>query len=135
MRFGLMLPDTMNNKLILFFAAFILFAFGCNRNKNQQTNPSINPEAGSTYKAGDVVKVNVVLPDAKMDSIVYLVDSVKLFSKKDTAGISLKTDTMRLGAKLITAKVYHDGKSQEVSTNIVLVAAKAPEDYSFKVVK
>jgi glutamine cyclotransferase len=73
--------------------------------------------------------------DTKVDSVVYLLDYVKLLSKKDTSPISFKTDTMSLGSKLITAKVYADGKDQDVSTNIILLAGKAPADYTFKVVK
>ena len=42
---------------------------------------------------------------------------------------------MPLGPRVITAKVYQGGKSQEVSTNIVLLAAKAPEEYTYKVEK
>jgi glutamine cyclotransferase len=135
MRFGHMPLNTMNNKLKVLFAAVVVLAFGCNHNNNQQTNLSISPEAGSTYKAGSEVKVSVGLADIKPDSVVYLIDSVKLISKKDTTGITLKTDTMRLGIKLITAKVYQGGKSQDVSTNIVLLAAKAPENYTYKLIK
>jgi len=135
MRFGLMPPNTMNNKFAIFFAAIVLLAFSCNHN-NQQTNISISPEAGSAYKAGDAVNVKVSLPsDAKVDSIVYLIDSTKFASKKDSSALSLKTDAMPLGIKLITARVYQGGTRQEVSTNIVLLAAKAPEKYTFKVVK
>ena len=99
MRFGHMPPDTMNNKLKIFFTALVLLAFGCNHNTNQQANITISPDAGTAYKAGDLVKVSLGYPSGtKVDSVVYLVDSVKLFSKKDTSAISLKTDTMKLGA-------------------------------------
>ena len=136
MRFGHMPLNTMNNKLALFFAAIVLLAYGCNHNNNQQTNISISPEAGSAYKAGDVVNVKVALPsDAKVDSIIYLIDSTRFASKKDSTALSLKTDSMPLGIKLITARVYQGGTKQEASTNIVLLAAKAPEKYTFKVVK
>lgn len=134
MRFGQVPLNIMNNKLKVLFTAVLLIALGCSHN-NQQGTITISPEAGTAYKAGDVVKVNVSLPNLKMDSVVYLVDSVKVASKKDTMPVSLKTDTMRLGIKLITAKVYQGGKSQDVSTNIVLLAAKAPENYTFRIVK
>ncbi len=135
MRFGHMPLNTMNNKLVIFFAAIVLLAFGCHHN-NEQVNISISPEAGSAYKAGDVVNVKVGLPsDAKVDSIVYLIDSTRFVSRKDSAALSLKTDSMPLGIKLITARVYQGATKQEVSTNILLLAAKAPEKYTFKVVK
>jgi len=126
----------MNNKLIILFTAVALLAFGCKHNNQQDNNITISPEAGTSYKAGDMVKVSVGLSGGtKPDSVVYLVDSVRMLSSKDTSAISLKTDTMPLGIKLITAKVYKDGKSQDVSTNIVLKAAKAPEELTYVVEK
>jgi glutamine cyclotransferase len=139
MRFGHMPLNPMNNKLTLLFAVILLITLGCNScdNHTQQTeNITISPEAGTSYKAGDAVKVSLGLPSgSKVDSVVYLLDSVKFLTKKDSSAITLKTDTMPLGIKLITAKVYADGKDQDASTNIVLMAAKAPEDYTFKVLK
>src|ERR1700761_353553 len=101
MRFGLMPPNTMNNKLKLLSAAILLVMFGCHHNQQVIT---ITPDTGTAYKAGDAVKVNVSVPDEKVDSIVYLVDSAKVAARKDTTGISFKTDSMKLGVKLITAK-------------------------------
>jgi glutamine cyclotransferase len=139
MRFGHMPPKMMNHKLKIFSVALVLSTFGCSCDHHSNTSQetiTISPDAGTAYKAGDAVNVHLGLTaDTKVDSVVYLLDSIKLFSKKDTASITLKTDTMPLGAKLITAKVYTDGKDQDASTNIVLMAAKAPEDYTFKVIK
>ena len=42
---------------------------------------------------------------------------------------------MPMGPKIITAKVFQGGKSQEVSTNIVLMPAKPPVEYTYKVIK
>ncbi|MGZ3814914.1 MAG: glutaminyl-peptide cyclotransferase, partial [Mucilaginibacter sp.] len=87
-------------------------------------------------KAGDAVKVKIGYPaDTQPDSIVYLVDSTRIASKKDSSALMLKTDTMRLGPRGITARLYQGGKSEDVSTNIVLLAAKAPEEYTYKVEK
>ena len=125
----------MNNKIKFLFAVALLFAAACTH-KNKEVNINISPEAGTSYKAGDKVTVRVNLPaDTKIDSIVYLVDSVRFASQKDTAAITLKTDTAVLGIKEITAKVYAGGQSQEATTNIVLTAAKAPEELTYKVIK
>jgi len=114
----------------------ILLSHGCKNNSTQANNLSISPDAGTNYKSGDVVAVKAQYPvGVKPDSIVYLVDSVRVGSSKDTAGLSLKTDTMPLGPRVITAKVYQGGKAQDISTNIVLLPAKAPEAYTYKVVK
>jgi hypothetical protein len=66
---------------------------------------------------------------------VYLVDSARIGAAKDSSAVNLKTDSLGLGARVITAKVYQAGKSQELTTNINLLAAKAPEELSFKVEK
>jgi glutamine cyclotransferase len=138
MPFGrLPLNFIMKNKLILLIVPLALSIYSC-QNKNQENagDITISPESGTSYKSGDAVNVKISYPAAmKPDSVVYLLDSVRLISKKDSSAFSFKTDTMPLGAKVITAKVYQSGKSQDASTNIVLMAAKAPEDYTFKVIK
>jgi glutamine cyclotransferase len=152
MRFGHRQPNIMNNKIKGLFLAGALLAFGCNhKSSDSAADFSISPEAGTTYKAGDEVKLKVGFPaDAKVDSVVYLLastnikmgaDSVylpvatKIGVTKDTSGISLKTDTLPLGIRVVTAKIYAGGKSQDVTTNILLLAAKAPEHYTYKVEK
>jgi beta-lactam-binding protein with PASTA domain len=107
----------MNNTLKIFFAAGLLLALGCNSCKQKPADNgadyTISPEAGTTYKAGDVVKVKVGLPaDTKPDSVVYLMEETRLGVAKDSSAISVKTDTIPLGIKLITAKVYQAGKSR-----------------------
>lgn len=115
-----------------------MLVFGCAgcKHENQAASLSITPEAGTSYKQGQQVSVKLSYPvDTKPDSIVYLVDSTRFASKKDSSAASLKTDSISLGPRSITAKLYQGGKSQDVSTNIVLLAAKAPELYTYKVEK
>ncbi len=114
-------------------AAIVSFAFSCTQKDN---NISISPEAGTTYKTGDPVTIKIHYPSGvNPDSVVYLLDSVKVGLKKDSTELSLKTDSMPLGPRIIKAKVYMGGKSQDISTNIVLLPAKAPEQYTFKIEK
>ncbi len=127
----------MKNKLHLLLAAAILIVTACDKKEqNSESNLSISPEAGTSYKAGDEVTVKLTFPaDTKPDSVVYLLDTIKLATKTDSSAISVKTDTMPLGIKAITAKFYKSGQAQEVSTNFVLMAAKAPEVYTYVVEK
>jgi hypothetical protein len=125
----------MKIKNTLLVATASLLLFGC-PSKKTDDSLTISPDAGSTYKSGDVVAVSAHYPSSlKPDSVVYLMDSTRVGVKKDTTSFSLKTDSIPLGPRILTAKVYTAGQKQEVSTNIVLLAAKAPEEYTFKVEK
>ncbi len=128
----------MKNKLTLFFAAVTLLAISCtscNNNNQHNSDITISPEAGTSYKSGDQVTVKVNFSGVNPDSVVYLIDSVRVATKKDSTAISFKTDTMPLGSRLITAKMFQGGKSQDISTNIVLMAGKAPDEYTYQVEK
>ncbi len=123
-------------KNILYALAGLLLAAGCHNNQNSQSQFAISPDAGTTYPQGKPVPVKVSYPaDTKIDSIVYQVDSVKVASGKDSSAITIKTDSLKLGSRVVTAKLYTGGKPQEVSTNIMLLAAKAPEEDTYRIEK
>src|SRR3982751_3606176 len=121
MRFGHHQPNIkMKNKLTLLFAAALLIVAACDNKKQSETvdsNITISPESGATYKAGDAVNVKLTYPtDIKPDSIVYMVDSIRIGSKTDSSAMVLKTDDLPLGVKVITAKFYKGGTSQDIAT-------------------
>ncbi|MEO6151441.1 MAG: glutaminyl-peptide cyclotransferase [Mucilaginibacter sp.] len=125
----------MKNKITTLLAAALLLAYGCKEDK-PITDVTISPEAGTTYNAGSPVSIKVNFgEDAEVDSVVYLIDSVRFMSRKDTLGVSIKTDTMKMGSKVITARVFEGGANYETSTNIVVLAAKAPEELTYTVEK
>jgi glutamine cyclotransferase len=123
------------NKRLIFFAIIALIAYGCKDN-NKADEFTISPDAGSNYKSGDAIALKIGYPaGTKIDSVVYLLDSARVGSAKDSSAVNVKTDSIALGARIITAKVYQAGKTQELTTNIVLLAAKAPEELTFTVEK
>jgi glutamine cyclotransferase len=136
-RFGLRLPNHMKHTLLYIFIAAAFLANSCKNNSSQDnTAITISPESGTNYKAGDPVTLKAHYPmGSNPDSVVYFLDSVRIATKKDSTALTLKTDTLKMGLRLLTAKVYTAGKSNEASTNIVLMAAKAPEEYTYKVIK
>ena len=122
---------------ILFITAIAAFA-GCKNNSTETGGfkVTISPDAGTTVKSGTEVTVKCgYSADLKPDSVVYLLDSLHLAVKKDSAAVILKTDTLKLGVKTLTVKVYSGGKDEDASTNIVVVAPKAPQELSYKVEK
>lgn len=124
--------------LYLAAAMLIIFAcnFGCNEEKPKGLEITISPDAGTTVKAGTDVTVKVNYPaDMVPDSIVYFLESTTIASNKDGSPVVIKTDTVPMGPKTITAKVYKQGASNDVSTNIVLMPSKAPEQLTFKIEK
>ncbi len=129
---------TMKIRAGIFAVLTALIIAGCSSCSHKDTNTGlgIKPDAGESYKIGDEISVSVQYPsDTKADSVVYLIDSVRYASRKDTTAQKIKTDSMGCGSKLVTARVFSGGKMQEVSTNVVIKAAKPPVDYTFKVEK
>jgi glutamine cyclotransferase len=136
MRFGHRLHRAMKYRYYLIMATSLLFAWGCGHGNEAANELSISPEAGAAYKAGATVDIRVHYPaSAQPDSVVYRVDSVKVALKKDSAALLLPTGDMALGPRIITARVYKAGGYQSISTNIVLLATQAPQEYTYKVVK
>ena len=128
----------MNRKAytLLSITALLIFSCSCKRKIENQNAFTVSPEAGTSYKSGSKVALQVHYGGSyQPDSIVYLVDSVRVGSKRDSASFVVNTEKMKLGPRVITAKIYKGGKNEEASTNIVLLASKPPEELSFKVVK
>ncbi|NCD70499.1 glutaminyl-peptide cyclotransferase [Mucilaginibacter agri] len=120
---------------ILVIAAAVSVIVSC-KNKSADTgfNVMISPDAGSSYKAGTDVPIKISYSaSVKPDSVVYLLDSVHLAVKKDSSVVTLKTDTLKMGIKTITVKVYQGGKDEDAATNIIVLAPKEPEILTYKV--
>ncbi len=124
--------------IILGFCAVMLW-YGCRQKANtaeENTTFRITPEAGSNIAAGTSVSVQLVAPSGyQADSVVYQMDNQRLGMKQDLSVFTLKTDTLPLGIKQITAQIYQGKNSAQVTTNIVLLAAKAPEELTYQVEK
>jgi len=70
----------------------------------------------------------------KTDSIVYLLDSSVVARKKDTSRVNVSTTNLPMGIHLVTAKVYTGAAADDITSNIMVVASKAPEQYSYKII-
>ncbi|MFI5451079.1 glutaminyl-peptide cyclotransferase [Pedobacter sp. UC225_61] len=121
-------------KTLLFIGIVVVFVSAC---KNSSTYRSfLSPEVGQNVSSGTEVEVKILFgKDKKVDSVVYLIDSTKVASKVDTTSIRLKTEELKLGSHLLTAKIYGEGTSEELTANINVLAAKAPIEYTYKIIK
>jgi glutamine cyclotransferase len=123
----------MKKIFLLLLTSCIVFN-ACKQDKRSSAISIVSPETGSIVKSGDNFSIDIDLADAKADSIVYLLDSTVISSKKDTAKVSVGTSDLSMGNHIVTAKVYTGAVAEDVSSNIVVVPSKAPELLTFKVV-
>lgn len=120
-------------KTLFFIAAAISFASSCTENTKTYRS-FISPTMGLNVKSGNNFDVKILFgKEKKVDSVVYLIDTVKAISKTDTAAIKLETNGLKLGNHLLTAKIFNGGESEDLTSNISILAAKAPDNYTFKV--
>ncbi|WP_051189395.1 glutaminyl-peptide cyclotransferase [Daejeonella oryzae] len=132
-----------HKKIPMYFRPFyilLLFVFiisGCTSDGNSPKSSGwISPEAGTGFNLGEKVKLEISLADPAIDSIVYYADGVRLLKSADQKAVSIATDTLPLGLRSLTAKIYKAGTDpEEVSTNIVLKSTLIPKKYTYKIVK
>jgi glutamine cyclotransferase len=109
--------------------------FSC---KDKDQNPTLgfkSPNQGQELKLGEAVNLELDIPaGSTINAITYLVDGKVVGSTKDAAPFNLKTDSLPLGYRLITAVVEHGGVKDSLTVNIVLKSAIKPSSYSYKVV-
>ena len=127
------------NKFLLLALTALCSVAACDREKsNNSSNKSLSfsaVEPGSLINKGDSVSLQLSLPaDLSFDSIAYSLNDKPYVTVKDSGAVWLKTDSLGMGSQLITANVFKAGQSESASTNIVVVASKLPEQYSFTVV-
>ena len=128
MRFGI--PDIVMKK---FFIPILVCIATLSCKQNQEMSEFLSPEEGLNVPVGQTVALKLKT-GSEFDSIQYLVDTALVASRKDTSALSLPTNNLALGARLLVAKVFKDGKAEELTTNIMLLPSTAPVRYSYKVV-
>jgi len=128
------------NKFLLLLSAALCSVAACNRSDSgsSSSNKSLNfrsIEPGTLVNQGDSISLSLNIPEGILyDSIVYQLDNKPYKTVTDSAELWFDTEGLPMGSKLLTASIYKDGASENTSTNIVIVAAKMPEQYSFSVV-
>ncbi|WP_231460336.1 MULTISPECIES: glutaminyl-peptide cyclotransferase [unclassified Pedobacter] len=121
-------------KTLFFIAVAISFASSC-KEESSTYRSFISPLTGLNVKSGNEIDVKVLFGKEKaVDSVVYLIDTIKSVSKTDTSAIKLKTEGLKLGNHIITAKIYNGSESEDLTTNINILSAKAPDLYTYQVV-
>lgn len=133
MRFGLKINPIKN---FIFVGITFAFISSCKENTSTTYRSFLSPLTGLNVASGKEFDVKVQFgAEQKVDSVVYLIDTVKVLSKTDTSAIKLKTEGLKLGNHLLTAKIFGEGKSEDLTSNINVLAAQAPVEYGYKVIK
>lgn len=121
-------------KTAYFFLCSLLAFASCTNSSKNESAYFLSPEAGTSVSVGDEVKLQLRFPDGKSaDSVVYFVDDKRFSAVKDSQLVVFPTATAKIGSRLFTAKVYSGGEAQELSTNVIIKPAQAPEQLSYKV--
>ncbi|HET8828970.1 MAG TPA: glutaminyl-peptide cyclotransferase [Pelobium sp.] len=126
----------LKNITLLTLLASSIFLFSCQQDKAKTNSSSyfLSPETGAVIKAGDPIELKLNYADGTVDSVQYFIDTIKVNVKTDTTQLSIKTDSLPLGSRLITVKIYRAGEVEEVNTNVVLLSAITPANYSYKII-
>jgi len=133
MLFGLKINQIKN---LLFIAIIVAFVSSCKDDKPGAYRSFLSPMIGLNVPVGNEFEVKVQFgKDKRVDSVVYLIDTAKVIAKTDTSVVKLKTAGLKLGSHILTAKIYEGTEAEELTTNINVLAAQAPVEYTYKVIK
>ncbi|WP_316832606.1 glutaminyl-peptide cyclotransferase [Pedobacter aquatilis] len=122
-------------KILFFIAVAINFASSCKDDPSAAYSTFIAPSAGAGIALGKEIEVKIDFAKGeKIDSVVYLLDSAKVMLAKDTLGVKIKTQGLKLGNHLLTAKVYNGDMSNDITANVIFLASKSPDLYTYKVI-
>ncbi len=114
----------------------ILGSSSCKNNTTSSYRSFTAPLIGSHIASGKVFEVKIQFGNQdKVDSVVYFLDTLKMVTAKDTQAVKLNTAGLKLGSHLLKAQIYGQGTPEELTSNINILAAKPPVQYTYKVVK
>ena len=132
MLFGLKIKQI---KSLMLVATIAIFAFACKDNPADNYSSFISPDGGGAISQGADIQVKIhYAKNRTVDSVIYLIDSTRISSHKDTLAKAITTSALSLGNHLITAKIYSGEKSEDLTANFILLASKAPIEYTYKIV-
>jgi len=122
-------------KNILFCSIFaILSIAACTSQKKANRISFLSPEPGN-ISLGDTIKLQLNVPqDKTTDSVVYYVNDKIVDKSIGNEPVYFDSSTLSFGNQLLNAKHYDKGEVLESNVLVMIVPAKAPEQYSFAVV-
>lgn len=131
------LESIMRLKFIYFSTVVLLIAFvHCTRDNNSNSSSWVSPETDKSINLGDKITFQVKPSgDSKPDSIVYFVDAIRMASSTNTKSVTVNSDSLALGNRSLSAKIYTAGKAEEITTSLTIRSALVPKKFDYAVVK
>ena len=122
------------NLLCLLLLGLSLFSCGNGKDLNKKFKLVTNLSHKSIAQGE---KLNIALEpqqDVKLDSVVYSLGGERLGAKNDVSALTTAVNVIKLGEKTLTATLFAEGKKDSITTEITLLASKAPELYGYEIV-
>ncbi|RYF23030.1 MAG: glutaminyl-peptide cyclotransferase [Flavobacteriales bacterium] len=111
-----------------------LFQFACN-NKVGSYITFKNPLQGESFHSGKSVKIELDIPEkTEIQTISYLVDGKPFAQSTTNAFVTLDTQNLPLGYRLLTAIVKSGDKIDTITNNIILTTDKKPAKLKYTLV-
>lgn len=111
-----------------------LFQFACN-NKVGSYITFKNPLQGESFHSGKPVKIELDIPEkTEIQTISYLVDGKPFAQSTTKAFVTLDTQNLPLGYRLLTAIVKSGDKIDTITNNIILTTDKKPAKLKYTLV-
>ncbi|MGJ1194899.1 glutaminyl-peptide cyclotransferase [Sphingobacterium spiritivorum] len=118
-------------KIIGVFAVGAMLLSSCFTKKGKLE--FVSPESGKIVILGQKVNLKLNFASAALDSVVYSVDGNIIGRKQDTSSLVVDSQTIGLGNKNLTAKVYAEGKEDMAYSNVLIVPESAKQ-YGFEII-
>ena len=112
----------------------LALAFGCN-DKTTNYITFQEPLQGESFNVGKLVIVALDIPaETEVSAITYLIDGNEFAKANNKDSVILNTENLSLGYRVITAIVNSNGKSDTVTSNIILKTDQAPQKLGYKII-
>ncbi|MNK08652.1 Glutamine cyclotransferase [compost metagenome] len=129
MHFGLM-----RRIITIFFLSTTLFQFACSDKVGNYITFK-NPLQGESFNSGKPVKIELDIPEkTEIETISYLVDGKEFAQKTTKEFVTLDTQNLPLGYRMLTAIVKSGDKVDTITNNIILTTDKKPVKLKYTLV-
>lgn len=120
-------------KVAVLFVLFISVFASCKRELTSSAY-FLTPEEGSRVKQGSEITLKLAGEAGSFDSVQYLLDTTYVGSKQDTSSLRVSSQSLDLGIRTLTARVFTGKNVRETTINIVVLPEKDPIRYTYEVV-